>query len=256
MDYASLASGSKGNCHAIRHKDSILLVDAGLSLRQIERRMILIGWDFSFIKGMAITHEHNDHISALPVLLRNTSWKFLLTPLTKKAVELKLHIIIPDNRWVPVESGSQLKFDPWTIRAFPLPHDAVDPVAFRFENEDRSLAVITDLGHISQAVRQCCDGLETLVIESNYDEQMLIDGNYTPELKARILSKVGHLSNEDTAGLLKTMNTSCLNRVVLAHLSEENNHVDLARASAALALSDTRAHICIAEQHNPVLLSS
>ena len=255
MDYASLASGSKGNCHAINHNGAVLLIDAGLSLRQVERRMNLIGWDVGSVQGVAITHEHNDHISALPVLLRNTAWQFLLTAQTKKAIELKMHVVIPDSRWVPIQSGSSLEFGPWTIKPFSLPHDAVDPVAFRIESEGRSLAVITDLGHISQVVRQSCAGLETLVIESNYDEQMLVDGGYTPELKARILSKVGHLSNEDTAGLLSTMDTSHLHRVVLAHLSEENNHADLARSSAMMALQNTRARVFIADQHNPVLPS-
>lgn len=257
MDYASLASGSKGNCHAIHHHGTVLLIDAGLSLRQVERRLNLIGWDIGWVQGIAITHEHNDHISALPVLLRNTAWIFLLTEQTKKAIESKTRIVIPDHRWVPLKSGSSLSFGSWTIQPFSLPHDAVDPVAFRVERGGQSLAIITDLGHISETVRQSCAGVETLVIESNYDEQMLIDGPYTPELKARILSRVGHLSNEDTAGLLSSMDTSRLNRVVLAHLSEENNHAELARSSAMLALQHApRARIFIADQHHPVLSST
>lgn len=253
MDYASLASGSKGNCHAIHHNGLVVLIDAGLSLRQIERRMNAIGWDARGVQGVAITHEHNDHVSALPVLVRNTNWKFLLTAPTKKAVEAKLHVVIPDTRWIPIQSGAPVLFGPWTLKPFSLPHDAVDPVAFRVECEGRSLAVITDLGHISDLVRQSCGGVETLIIESNYDEQMLIEGEYPPDLKARILSRVGHLSNADTADLLRTMDSSQLHRVVLAHLSEENNHSDLARSSAMMALEHTRAKLFIADQHQPIL---
>lgn len=236
MHYAALASGSKGNCHAFSDGERTLLVDAGLSLKQIRLRMVAVGLDPDSLAAVALTHEHSDHLAGLPVLLRKTSVAFIATQATKAAAEAVLHIDIPANRWIPAQPGRSLDWAGWRLRPFAVPHDASDPVAWRIEAQGRALALVTDLGHPTALVADHCGDLDLLALEANHDVEMLREGPYPPALKARILSRVGHLSNLACAELLQRVAAPRLQHVVLAHLSETNNHPDLAAAAARLAL--------------------
>lgn len=236
MRYAALASGSKGNCHAFCDGERTLLVDAGISLRRIRQSLEGLGWDPAQVQAVAITHEHSDHIGAVEVLLRRTDWAILATAETRGVLATQRGIEIPASRWIPLKAGRHLDWDGWRVLPFSLPHDAEDPVAFRIESKGEAMAVVTDLGHGTALVADHVQDLDLLVLEANHDVEMLREGNYPPQLKARILSRVGHLSNAAMADLLGRALGPRLRTVVLAHLSEQNNDPALARLAASEVL--------------------
>ena len=252
MRYAALASGSKGNCHALTDGHCTLLVDAGISLKQIRARLTSLDWDPATIRGVAFTHEHSDHIAAVPVLLRNTDWTFLVTRETLTAIQAIKGIEIPPSRLVILRAGHATEFNGARVLPFAIPHDASDPVAYRVEWQGEAAAVVTDLGHPTALVADHCADLDLLALEANHDVEMLREGDYPPLLKARILSKVGHLSNESMATLLGQVLAPRLKTVVLAHLSEQNNEPALARFSAEEVLKNANVTLHLASQQMPL----
>ena len=254
MHYAALASGSKGNCHALSEGGRTLLIDAGISLLQIRLRLGALGWDPGAVRAVALTHEHSDHIGALGVILRRTDWAVLTTAATRATVQRAQNIEIPASRWIEVQAGRPRDWEGWRVLPFALPHDAEDPVAYRIEAGGAAAAVVTDLGHPTALVADHLQDLDLLVLEANHDVDMLREGTYPPQLKARILSRVGHLSNASMAELLARALSPRLKQVVLAHLSESNNHPDLARFAAEEALRGTPVALHLAHQREPLAL--
>lgn len=254
MHYAALASGSKGNCHALSDGERTLLIDAGISLRQIRERLEAVGLGFGQVQALALTHEHSDHIGALGVILRRTDWAILATAETRVAAEKAQGVEIPQERWIQLKAGGALDWAGWRVLPFALPHDAADPVAFRVEAGGLSCAVVTDLGHPTALVADHLQELDLLVLEANHDVDMLREGDYPPQLKARILSRVGHLSNAAMAELLARVCSPRLQRLVLAHLSESNNHPDLARFAAEEVLRGSSVELALAHQREPLAL--
>ncbi|MBI4912708.1 MAG: MBL fold metallo-hydrolase [Acidobacteria bacterium] len=256
MHYASLASGSKGNCHALGDGERILLLDAGISLRRIRLALEHLDWDHGRVQALALTHEHSDHVGSVDVILRRTDWTILATPETKAAVEACRGVEIPGNRWIPLRAGRPTNWEGWRLLPFSLPHDAADPVAFRVEVGGLQAAVVTDLGHPTALVADHLRDLDLLVLEANHDLEMLREGPYPPALKARILSRVGHLSNASMAELLSQALGPRLRHLVLAHLSEQNNDPALARLAAEEALGPTPGcGLSVACQREPQALS-
>ncbi|MBS1767321.1 MAG: MBL fold metallo-hydrolase [Acidobacteria bacterium] len=252
MRYAALASGSKGNCHALSDGARTLLVDAGISLSRIRARLDACGISPASVGAVALTHEHSDHRSAVGVLVRNTDWAFLATKETRLAVEACVGERIPPSRWIELRAGHACDWEGWRVLPFSLPHDAVDPVAFRVEMDGFAAAVVTDLGHGTALVADHCANLDLLALEANHDLDMLRTGPYPDSLKARILSRVGHLSNGAMAELLAKVMSPRLRALVLAHLSEQNNHPDLARLAALEALSRAATALHLATQDDPL----
>ncbi|MDR3673094.1 MAG: MBL fold metallo-hydrolase [Holophaga sp.] len=256
VNYAALASGSKGNCHAFSDGQRVLLVDAGISLKQIRLRMEAIGWDFAQVGAVALSHEHSDHIRAVPILLRHTGCVFLVTRETLAAVQAIHGIEIPPERLIPLRAGHAADWNGVRVLPFTTPHDAADPVAFRVEWDGFQAAVVTDLGHPTALVADHCAGLDLLALEANHDIQMLREGTYPPALKARILSRVGHLSNESMGELLTGILTPRLKTLVLAHLSEHNNDPALARLAAAEVLRHSSTVLHLARQDEPLQVAA
>ena len=256
MHYAALASGSKGNCHALSDGERTLLIDAGLSLRQIRQRMEAIGWNAGAVRALALTHEHSDHIGALGVILRRTDWAILATADTRRAAEKAQGIVVPADRWIELEAGRPLDWEGWRVLPFALPHDAADPVAYRVEADGWACAVVTDLGYPTALVADHLQDLDLLVLEANHDVDMLREGDYPPQLKARILSRVGHLSNAAMAELLDRARSPRLKQLVLAHLSESTNHPDLARFAAEEVLRGSTVALHLAHQREPLALAA
>lgn len=255
MKYAALASGSNGNCHALSDGKQIILIDAGISLRQIKLRLMQIGWEPSQIGLVILSHEHTDHIAAVPVLLRNTNWIFMATKETITAISLMYRIDMPSNRIIVLRAGYITNWNNIHILPFSIPHDAINPVAFRINMSGTSAAIVTDLGHQTDKIKEHCLDLDLLVLEANHDVQMLRNGSYPARLKARILSQIGHLSNESMSTLLSSVLSARLKNVVLAHLSKANNDPILAKFAATEVLRATATALHIAQQHEPLLIA-
>ena len=240
-----LASGSKGNCSVLSSGDHSILVDAGLSCRETLKRMTLASVNPDSISAIVVTHEHQDHISGLSLLARKLDVPVYMTGATHAAYQRWARAQTrpkdaPPKSYIQklefFESGKA--FSLGAIEAFPftISHDAEDPVGFVFRVEGVRIAIVTDLGYLPENVKSHIRGCDGLMIESNHDLEMLRNGPYPWALKQRVMSRVGHLSNESLAEFLAGEYDGGAAFVVLAHLSENNNHPDLARSSAESAL--------------------
>lgn len=224
----TLASGSSGNSLFIQTERAKILVDAGISPKQIAIRLKALGIQMFDIDAVLITHEHTDHIAALPFLEVPVYVASTTTSLWKDRVQnLK-----------EFDVGSTFCINDALITSFPIPHDAIDPVGFTIQTDHRKVGVVTDIGSVTALVRERLKGVDALVLEFNHDEEMLIYGPYPWDLKQRIKSRLGHLSNGDAAGLLDSLIHDSLRYVVLAHLSESNNTPKKALEAASSAIRE------------------
>jgi len=228
---SALASGSKGNSIYIDGPDGSLLVDAGLSAREIMRRIAHIGTSPDRITGILVTHDHSDHLRGVRVLATRLGVTVYGTAGTFKAARF------PDGIDIrTIKSGDEFTVAGFTIRPFSLPHDASDPVGYKLEQNGVKIGIATDLGYATALVKRRLTGCDMLVLESNYDEGMLLEGPYPWFLKQRIRSRRGHLSNEDSSRVLTELLHPGLQRIVLAHLSEVNNCPEAALGEAGGAI--------------------
>jgi phosphoribosyl 1,2-cyclic phosphodiesterase len=240
-----LGSGSKGNCTYIESPEARLLIDAGLSAREIERRLRQIDRSPARLDGVLISHEHSDHIHGVGVLARRYQLPVYANRATWQRAQ---HVIGMVDDLREFCTGTPWVLKDLMIDPFSLPHDADDPVAFRLSWRRRTIAVVTDLGYPSQLVRERIRGCHLLVLEANHDDAMLKAGPYPWPLKQRIGGKSGHLSNLQASQLLQHVLHDELEHVVLAHLSEINNHPDLARLTAQDILGSRGTRLCVASQ--------
>ena len=229
LHYVSFASSSEGNAGLLSHGNTHILLDAGISARRITGCLGELGLSAASLSAILLTHDHSDHIKGLPVLCRRLSVPIL---------------------WPGTTFHSK---DPFTIgdvkiTAFGTPHDAKPSCGFRFEAGEETLGFATDLGYVTREIYDNLRGVERLVIESNYDPDMLRDGPYPPSLKARIASRQGHLSNPDCAELLSHLAMEGLRHVALAHLSVNNNTPELAYNAAAQGLSGSECSLCVLDR--------
>jgi len=322
--FTVLASGSKGNCTVVTGGKTRILVDAGLSCRELFRRMREVDEDPATLDAIIITHEHSDHVAGLAVTARklgipvyftegtHRAWVRWLSPrkqmtyaqwleqcrqqaATRMAEadaqtaedcdpeeaadsEADAEATAPessddeisrssrkkkepiDPAWLPkveyFQAGKALQIGDICISPFTIPHDATDPVGFVFQAEGVRMAVATDLGYIPPNVKAQLKGVDLLLLESNHDLEMLRDGPYPWSVKQRVLSRVGHLSNEAAATYLETEYDGQASYVVLGHLSESNNLPELARISAERALSGRASllanRLLLAAQNEPL----
>jgi phosphoribosyl 1,2-cyclic phosphodiesterase len=222
LNFCSLSSGSSGNCYYIGNEFHGILIDAGISAASIRKFLKDIGISMQTIMGVMITHNHIDHIRGLEVLIRKNSlpaftthkiWESILTPQKKISRDCVREISIQQRFHL---AG----FD---IEAFLVYHDAPETVGFHICAGDKKITIATDLGHICQTAAPYIKEANLLVIESNYDEEMLVNGNYPYYLKSRIKSDNGHLGNHQTSVFLADIFNDNLNHICLAHLSKNNN---------------------------------
>jgi phosphoribosyl 1,2-cyclic phosphodiesterase len=245
-----LGSGSNGNATLIATEKVRLLVDIGFSFRETCKRLTAIGEDPQRIDAVLISHEHSDHVAGLPQLAKRLKAPIYLTGMTNDAldwnsVEPKLELF---------DAGQRLTIGDIDIDTFTVPHDAVDPVAFCFRSQGVKVGVVTDLGYMPESVRRQIDGCVLLIIESNHDLDMLKVGPHPWFVKQRVMSRVGHLSNEAVSDFLSTDFDRSTQVVILSHLSDANNHPAIARLFAESALEQVSARdtrIVVAEQKQP-----
>lgn len=319
--FTVLASGSKGNSAVVTGGRTRILVDAGLSCRELFRRMKLAGEDPATLDAIVVTHEHQDHVNGLAVTARklgipvyftegtHRAWMRWLMPRRQMtyaqwleqcrkqaaarqaeadaeepegepdeadgvaglggstaeagAVEVSQPAHdspVKDPTWLPAvehfEAGKTFQIGDVTIHPFTIPHDATDPVGFVLEAEGARLGIATDLGYMTPNVKAQLQGLDLLLLESNHDLEMLRDGPYPWSVKQRVMSRVGHLSNDAAGEFLEKEYDGHAAYVILAHLSESNNLPELARISAERALAGKANllanRLLLAEQHQPI----
>jgi len=247
-----LASGSKGNCAIVASARTRLLVDAGLSCRETLKRMTAAGEDPQGLTAILISHEHSDHTAGLPVLARKLKTPVYMTGATndtwgRQCGKKQTHL----ERLELFSSGHSFHIGDIQVTPFTLPHDAVDPVAFTFRVDGVKLAIVTDFGYISANVRDHIRDSDVLMVESNHDLEMLRVGPYPWSVKQRVMSRVGHLSNAALAEFFSSDYDGAAAFVVLAHLSEQNNHPEIARDTAERALAPRSSLL-----HNRLMLAS
>jgi len=242
-----LGSGSKGNCTYVESPEARILLDAGLSAREIARRLQQIGRSPETLDGVLISHEHLDHIQGVGALVRRYKVPVYTNPGTWQRSH---HVVgtVEDVR--AFTTGTPFLVKDLLIDPFSLPHDAEDPVAFRLSWRQRVAAVVTDLGYPSQLVRERIKGCQLLILEANHDDSMLKAGPYPWPLKQRISGKSGHLSNTQASQLLHDVLHDELEHVVLAHLSEINNVPDLARLTIQEVLGARSTRLSVASQRD------
>ena len=235
MRFCLLASGSRGNCLWLEESEVAVAVDCGLSAREFLRRAQSAGLDPSRLAALLVSHEHRDHLNGIGPLARRLKLPVLVNKATRNLAE----VVTGPLQWEIFTTGDTLSFGDLKIRTLPISHDAADPVAFLAESPAGRLGLVTDLGAPTELLRQKFRGLSALVLEFNHDYRLLMDGPYPWPLKQRIRGRAGHLANEDAAALAAELNHSGLKHLVLAHLSETNNHPDLALNLARRAVGET-----------------
>jgi phosphoribosyl 1,2-cyclic phosphodiesterase len=223
----SLNSGSNGNCYYIGNDHEAILVDAGISCREIEKRMLRLGLHIEKLKAVFISHEHTDHIRGVEVLARRHKLPVYITPQTIVSGRLK----IEKNLTLSFRHHQAISIGKLLITAFPKQHDAADPCSFIVSCEEVHVGVFTDIGLACEQVIQYFRKCHAAFLESNYDHDMLENGGYPYHLKLRIRSGQGHLSNAQAVELFKLHRPAHMTHLVLSHLSKNNNTPELARAA-------------------------
>src|SRR5271154_4354349 len=250
-----LASGSRGNCAFVASARTKILVDAGISCRETFKRMKALGEDPQTLSAILITHEHSDHIYGLATLAKKLSIPVFMTGATHQAWSRAIRRQQGESpkleKFERFDAGHSFQVGDIAVRPFTIPHDAADPVGYTFRAEGVKVGIATDLGYLPASVCDHLRGCDVLVMESNHDLEMLRVGPYPWSVKQRVMSRVGHLSNGALADFFTNDYDNSATFVVLAHLSEQNNHPEIARREAEKALA-TRGGLF----HNRVLLAS
>ena len=223
MKICALASGSSGNCFYIKNKDSAILVDAGISAKQICEKLVSINESPESIKGIFVSHEHSDHVKGIDVLSRHFQIPIFATNGTRENCFLCSQNDLINN----IENDETVRLGGMEVEAFSKSHKSQDPVSFKIIN-GKTISVITDIGYACKGVQEAVHDSDFLAIESNHDTEMLINGPYSAFLKKWILSDIGHISNLNSACCVLEHARPRLKNVLLSHLSKTNNTPELA----------------------------
>lgn len=247
-----LGSGSSGNCAYLETDETRLLIDAGLSVRQIRKRLATIGRTPESLTGILITHEHSDHTQGLAVLCEKLRIPIYCNRLTQEAIEYMLEVKLGSRRF---ETGASFEIGDLLVESFTVPHDAQDPVGFLVRTARGNIGFLTDLGHATRLVLERVRCANALVLETNHDVKMLQECPHRPwSLKQRILSRHGHLSNEAAADAAEQIVSADLRHLYLGHLSQECNRPELAHGVMKQRLQKLGAHhirLELTSQRNP-----
>ena len=244
MNFAPLFSGSSGNAVYVASESTHLLVDAGLSGARIARELENLGLRADALAGILITHEHADHIAGVGVMSRRYDLPVYATEGTWRAMAAQLGKMAEKNVRVLREKAPFCVGD-IAISPFPLSHDAADPVGYALSAGGARIAIATDTGEIRDSWLRDCEGADLVLLESNYDPAMLQAGPYPYPLKRRILGRQGHLSNDDAGRAAARLIASGVRRLVLGHLSRENNFPELALRAVQDALREAGLHAAV-----------
>jgi phosphoribosyl 1,2-cyclic phosphodiesterase len=232
-----LGSGSRGNATFVKTDRVRLLIDAGLSRKEIAKRLESIGEDPNGIDAILITHEHSDHACGLKTIVKDLPVQVFATSGTLRALLIQDYELNESNV-VAVRADFMFSIGDAEVLPFHVPHDAAEPVAFSVRCGGVKITQLTDIGYLPDDVAASLQGSHLLILESNHDLEMLRVGPYPWNLKQRLMGRYGHLSNTAVAHFLRDRYDGAADHVMLAHLSAKNNHPEIARHEAALALRD------------------
>jgi len=247
LRFASLGSGSSGNCLVAEADGTVLLLDCGLALTETERRLARLGLEPAQVSGILITHEHGDHACGAFDFAAAHRVTVYLTHGTLAALKAEGKVL--DGVPLCIVNGRQSFFiDGLQLNPFTVPHDAREPVQYVLSDGASKVGVLTDVGISTPHVVAMLSGLHALVLECNYDHDMLWNGSYPRWLKERIAGPFGHLDNRESERILAAIDRSRLKHVIGAHLSQSNNRPELARAALARALGCEESWISLATQ--------
>ncbi|MBC8526268.1 MAG: MBL fold metallo-hydrolase [Candidatus Cloacimonetes bacterium] len=252
MKVCVLASGSKGNSILVSGVHSNILIDAGLSGKKILERLHRVNVSADSITALFISHEHSDHIRGAGTIIRKQDIPLFINQLTFQAANYKLGKI---EKVKIFENGYPFTFNEFLIEPFSVPHDSVDNSCFRISEKgyNNKLVILTDIGYPTRLVEEKIKNISTIILESNHDYDKLINGPYDWDLKQRIKSKNGHLSNSQACDLIRKIIHKGLKNIILAHLSEENNEPEIARSEMMKVLQEytLQCNLYIASPHHP-----
>lgn len=237
LHFSVLASGSTGNAFYIGTEKERILVDAGLSGKEMTRLFKEIDVDPSTLSRILVTHEHSDHIKGLGIFARKYNLPIYANEQTWKAMESSIGKIELDQKFL-FNIEEVKTFGDMDVESFAVSHDAIDPMFYTFHHNGKKVALVTDLGYVSERIKKTVEGADALIFEANHDVEMLRMGRYPWSVKRRILGDSGHVSNEDCALALRDIINDKTKRIYLAHLSKDNNMKDLAHMSVRNGLNE------------------
>lgn len=239
LKFLSIGSGSSGNCYFLQTASDAILIDAGVGIRNIKKFLYNYGIKLESVHHILITHDHADHIKSVGVI----STEYNIPVYTSKAVHegiMRNYCVpkkIPADNCKVIEVGHHYNIGDFSVTTFPVPHDSCGNIGYRIDIEGVTFCLMTDVGHVTEEMQQHISEANYLVLEANYDEEMLRTGPYPQHLKDRISSGSGHLSNRVCAETIANHATPALRHVWLCHLSEENNHPILAQKTVEQILA-------------------
>jgi phosphoribosyl 1,2-cyclic phosphodiesterase len=237
LHFSVLASGSTGNAFYIGTENNKLLVDCGLSGKQMDKLFSEVNINPQELDGILVTHEHSDHIKGLGILARKYNLPIYANEKTWKAMEGLIGNISIDQKFI-FQMESVKTFGDIDVESFGVSHDAAEPMFYVFHYNGRKVALVTDTGYVSERIKKTVENADALIFEANHDVEMLRMGRYPWNVKRRILSDLGHVSNEDCGIALTDIIGNDTKRIYLAHLSKDNNMKDLARMAVTQILDE------------------
>jgi phosphoribosyl 1,2-cyclic phosphodiesterase len=243
MRFASLGSGSRGNATLVECQTTLVMIDCGFSCRETERRMARLGRHPAELTALLVTHEHGDHVRGVAPLARKYGFPVWLTRGTR-------HMLRDTDmpKLLSFDAATRIDIGELQIQPFTVPHDAREPCQFSVQAGGRRLGMLTDAGRMTPHIVESLTACDALLLECNHDAAMLAGGPYSRSLKQRVGGPLGHLSNAQAADLLERLDTSRLQHLVAAHLSDKNNQPALARTTLATAMDCEPEWIGVADQ--------
>lgn len=239
LKFLSLGSGSSGNCYILYTETDGLMIDCGVGIRTLKKHLYNYGVPLSLIHHIIVTHDHADHIKSVGTLSSDYHIPVWATQSVHHGIfrnwSVRKKVDEPFRRFI--EKGETQTIGEFAVTPFSVPHDSIDCVGYRIVHQDITFTIITDCGHLTDEIRQYIAESNYLIIEANHDPEMLAEGPYPEHLKVRIAGEHGHMCNQDCAKALAENATPKLQHVWLCHLSEENNHPELARKTVETILA-------------------
>ena len=238
LKFISFGSGSSGNCYLLFTETCKIMIDVGLGIRYLKKEFKDFNIDMNDIKYILLTHDHADHVKSVGSLSYAFGTPVFATAKVHEGVNRNycVHRKVPTGNVKVIEKGKSFQLDDFTITPFGVPHDSRDNVGYKIQYGDITFCLITDAGYVTEDMSEAVSEANYLVLESNHDKEMLMNGPYSDFLKERIAGPGGHLNNNQCAQLLIDSSTPKLKHVWLCHLSDENNHPELARKTVETEL--------------------